>query len=47
MSTVGYAQRRGLREAAAKERRKKLLAFGGVGLLGLVLLIQVPKTLDM
>lgn len=47
MSTIGYAQRRGLREAAAKERRKKLLAFGGVGLLGLVLLIQVPRTLDM
>jgi hypothetical protein len=47
MSTIGYAQRRGSREAAAKERRKKLLAFGGVGLLGLVLLIQVPRTLDM
>ncbi len=47
MSTIGYAQRRGLREAAAKERRKKLLAFGGVGLLGLVLFIQVPRTLDM
>ena len=47
MSTVGYAQRRGAREMAAKERRKKFLAFGGVGLLGLVLFIQVPKTLDM
>jgi hypothetical protein len=47
MSTVGYAQRRGLREVEAKERRKKFLALGGVGLLALVLVIQVPKTLDM
>ena len=47
MSTVGYAQRRGVREIAAKERRKKFLAFGGIGVLGLVLVIQVPKTLDM
>jgi hypothetical protein len=47
MSTVGYAQRRGARDMAAKERRKKFLAFGGVGLLGLVLLIQVPKMFDM
>jgi hypothetical protein len=47
MSTVGYAQRRGLRDAAAKERRQKLLALGGVGVLAIVLVIQVPKTLDM
>jgi hypothetical protein len=47
MSAVGYAQRRGLRDMAARERRKKVLALGGVGLLALVLVIQVPKTLDM
>jgi hypothetical protein len=47
MSSVGYAQRRGLRDMAARERRKKVLALGGVGLLALVLVIQVPKTLDM
>jgi hypothetical protein len=47
MSTVAYAQRRGLREAAARERRKKILAFSGVGLLAVVLVIQVPRTLEM
>jgi hypothetical protein len=47
MSSVGYAQTRRSREAAAKERRKKLLALGGVGLLIVVLAIQVPRTLDM
>jgi septal ring-binding cell division protein DamX len=47
MSSIGYAQGRRAREAAAKERRKKLLAFGGLGLLAVVLVIQVPKTLDM
>jgi hypothetical protein len=47
MSSVGYAQGRRAREAAAKERRKKLLAFSGVGLLLVVLAIQVPRTLDM
>jgi hypothetical protein len=47
MSTFGYAQRRGLRDAAAKERRQKLLVLGGVGVLALVLVIQVPRTLDM
>lgn len=47
MSSVGYAHGRRAREAAAKERRKKLLAFSGVGLLLVVLAIQVPKTLDM
>jgi hypothetical protein len=47
MSSVGYAQGRRAREAAAKERRKKLLAFTGLGLLLVVLAIQVPKTLDM
>jgi hypothetical protein len=47
MSSIGYAQGRRAREAVAKERRKKLLAFAGFGLLVVVLLIQVPKTLDM
>ena len=47
MSSIGYAQGRRAREAAAKERRKKLLAFAGLGLLLVVLAIQVPKTLDM
>jgi hypothetical protein len=47
MSSVGYAQGRRAREAAAKERRKKLLAFTGLGLLLVVLAIQVPKTLRM
>lgn len=45
MSSIGYAQGRRAREAAAKERRKKLLAFVGLGLLLVVLAIQVPKTL--
>jgi SPOR domain len=47
MSAVSYAQGRRAREAASKERRKKLLAFAGLGLLAVVLVIQVPKTLDM
>ncbi len=47
MSSVGYAHGRRAREAAAKERRKKLLAFAGLGLFLVVLAIQVPKTLDM
>jgi hypothetical protein len=47
MSSVGYAHGRRAREAAAKERRKKLLAFTGLGLFLVVLAIQVPKTLDM
>jgi hypothetical protein len=47
MSSVGYAQGRRAREAAAKERRKKLLLFAGLGLLLVVLAIQVPKTLRM
>ena len=47
MSSAGYAQSRRSREAASKERRKKLLALGGVGLLIVVLAIQVPRTLDM
>jgi hypothetical protein len=49
MSTVAYVQRqrRGLREAAARERRKKFLALGLMGLLAVVLVIQVPRTLDM
>jgi hypothetical protein len=47
MTSVGYAHGRRAREAAAKERRKKLMAFAGVGLLAVVLVIQVPKTLDM
>jgi SPOR domain len=47
MSSIGYAQGRRAREAAAKERRKKLLAFAGLGLLLVLLAIQVPKTVDM
>jgi hypothetical protein len=47
MSSIGYAQGRRAREAVAKERRKKLLAFAGLGLLLVVLAIQVPRTLDM
>jgi hypothetical protein len=47
MSSVSYAQGRRGREAATKERLKKLLAFAGLGLLLVVLAIQVPKTLDM
>jgi hypothetical protein len=47
MSSIGYAQGRRAREAAAKERRKKLLLFAGLGLLLVVLAIQVPKTLRM
>jgi hypothetical protein len=47
MSSVGYAHGRRVREAAAKERRKKLLAFTGLGLFLVVLAIQVPKTVDM
>jgi hypothetical protein len=47
MSSVSYAHSRRAREAAAKERRKKLLAFAGVGLLVVVLAIQVPRTLHM
>jgi hypothetical protein len=47
MSSIGYAQSRRAREAAAKERRKKILAFVGLGLLLVVLAIQVPKTLRM
>jgi hypothetical protein len=47
MSSAGYAQTRRVHEAAAKERRKKVLAFGGLGLLLVVLAIQVPKTLRM
>jgi hypothetical protein len=47
MSSVSYAQSRRVREAAAKERRKKVLAFAGVGVLLVVLAIQVPRTLDM
>jgi hypothetical protein len=46
MSSIGYAQGRRARAAAAKERRKKLLAFAGLGLLLVVLAIQVPRTLD-
>jgi hypothetical protein len=47
MSSIGYAQGRRAREAAAKGRRKKLFAFAGLGLFLVVLAIQVPKTLDM
>jgi hypothetical protein len=47
MSSIGYAQSRRAREASAKERRKKLLLFAGLGLLLVVLAIQVPKTLRM
>jgi hypothetical protein len=47
MSSVSYAHSRRAREAAAKGRRKKLLAFAGVGVLLVVLAIQVPRTLDM
>jgi SPOR domain len=47
MSSIGYAQGRRAREAAAKERRTKLLLFAGLGLLLVVLAIQVPKTLRM
>jgi hypothetical protein len=47
MSTIGYAQGRRTRERAAKERRKKLLLAGGLGLLLVLLVIQVPRTLNM
>jgi hypothetical protein len=47
MSSVGYAQGRRAREAASRERRKKFLAFGGLGVFLVVLAIQVPKTLHM
>jgi hypothetical protein len=47
MSSVAYAKSRRVREAAAKERRKKVLAFAGVGVLLVVLAIQVPGTLGM
>jgi hypothetical protein len=47
MGSIGYAQGRRTREAAAKERRKKVFALAGFGLFLVVLAIQVPKTLDM
>src|SRR4029450_1986929 len=47
MSSSGYAQARRTRERVAKERRKKLLLVAGVGLLLVVLVIQVPRTLNM
>jgi hypothetical protein len=47
MSSAGYAQTRRVHEAAAKERRKKILAFAGLGVLLVVLAIQVPKTFRM
>jgi hypothetical protein len=47
MSSISYAQSRRAREAAGKERRKKVLAFASVGVLLVVLAIQVPRTLDM
>jgi hypothetical protein len=47
MSSIGYAQARRTRERAAKERRKKLLFAGGLGLFLVVLVIQVPRTLNM
>src|SRR5207247_1848308 len=45
MAAAGYAQRRGAREAAAKQRRKKVLAVAGSCLLVALLAIQVPRTL--
>jgi hypothetical protein len=41
------AERRRARVAAAKERKKKIFAFAGVGVLGILLFIQGPRMLDL
>ena len=41
------AQRRLAAAAAAKGRRQKVIAFGGLGLLGVLLFIQGPRMLDL
>lgn len=40
-------ERRRARIAAAKERRKKIFAFAGLGVLGVLLFIQGPKMLEL
>jgi hypothetical protein len=47
MATVGYAQRLRAREAAAKQRRKKVLAIASSCVLVALLAIQVPRTLKL
>ena len=39
-------QKRAATAAAAKERRKKIMAFGGLGVLAILMFIQGPKLLD-
>ncbi len=40
------SEKRRARAAAAKERRQKIIAFGGLGVLAILLVIQGPKLLD-
>ena len=40
-------RKRAASEAAAKERRQKVIAFGGLGVLAILLVIQGPKLLDV
>lgn len=40
-------QRRRARVAAAKERKKKIFAFAGIGVLGVLLFIQGPRMLEL
>jgi hypothetical protein len=44
---LSLTERRRARVAAAKERKKKILAFAGLGVLGVVLFIQGPKMLEL
>jgi hypothetical protein len=41
------AEKRRAAAVASKERRKKVLAFGGLGLLAVILFIQGPKLLEL
>ena len=40
-------ERRRLRAAAAKERKRKIFAFAGIGVLGVLLFIQGPRMLEL
>lgn len=44
---TSLTERRRARVAAAKERKKKILAFAGIGVLGILLFIQGPKMLEL
>jgi hypothetical protein len=44
---VSLSDRRRARVAAAKERKKKIFAIAGLGVLGLLLFIQGPKMLEL